>query len=154
MYRRQRRHLHILWWWNLEILFAPLNRSSPFIGEPCAVKLFKWNTLLYIAERTQSAVYIVRCLWAKLDRNILNHWLLTNKFSFLNRICTIDISWVDNRLALHGLYLWRHVLSTAPPFYIIVVKIWNTILPPSPAVALTTNTNGTHKGKGGGQSRY
>jgi hypothetical protein len=23
----------ILWWWNLEILFAPLNRSSPFIGE-------------------------------------------------------------------------------------------------------------------------
>jgi hypothetical protein len=23
----------ILWWWNLKILFAPLNRSSPFIGE-------------------------------------------------------------------------------------------------------------------------
>jgi hypothetical protein len=23
----------ILWWWNLETLFAPLNRSSPFIGE-------------------------------------------------------------------------------------------------------------------------
>jgi hypothetical protein len=23
----------ILWWWNLELLFAPLNRSSPFIGE-------------------------------------------------------------------------------------------------------------------------
>jgi hypothetical protein len=23
----------ILWWWNLETLFSPLNRSSPFIGE-------------------------------------------------------------------------------------------------------------------------
>jgi hypothetical protein len=23
----------ILWWWNLEIVFAPLNRSYPFIGE-------------------------------------------------------------------------------------------------------------------------
>jgi hypothetical protein len=23
----------ILWWWNLETLFAPLNRSSPFIAE-------------------------------------------------------------------------------------------------------------------------
>jgi hypothetical protein len=30
MYRRQRRHLL---WWNLEILFGPLYRSSPFIGE-------------------------------------------------------------------------------------------------------------------------
>jgi hypothetical protein len=45
----------ILWWWNLEILYLP----------PSTVKLFKWNTLLYSKDpkRTQSAVYIVRCLW-------------------------------------------------------------------------------------------
>jgi hypothetical protein len=63
----------ILWWWNLEILFAPLSRSSPFIGElRCqAIQMehaLIWNTLLYgtrsyIAERSQSA--IVRCLWVK-----------------------------------------------------------------------------------------
>jgi hypothetical protein len=53
---------------------------------------------------------------------------------------TIDISW--GRLPLHGFYLWRHVFSTAPPFilwstkmYIMVVKIWNTVLfDPLPAV--------------------
>jgi hypothetical protein len=33
MYRRQRRHLYYGAWWNLETLFAPLNRSSPFIGQ-------------------------------------------------------------------------------------------------------------------------
>jgi hypothetical protein len=36
MYRRQRRHLY--YGGNLEILFGPLHRSSPFIGElPCQV---------------------------------------------------------------------------------------------------------------------
>jgi hypothetical protein len=67
-------------------------------------------------------------------------------------------------LPLHGVYLWRHLLSTAPPFtYIMVVNIWNTFWPP-PAqfflprkAALTTNSNGTqsaHKGRGGGRYRY
>jgi hypothetical protein len=47
----------ILWWWNLEILFAPLNRSSPLIGENCAVKQFKWNTLLYSREDPKRSLY-------------------------------------------------------------------------------------------------
>jgi hypothetical protein len=34
----------ILWWSNLEILFGPLHRSSPFM-ESCAVNQFKWNTV-------------------------------------------------------------------------------------------------------------
>jgi hypothetical protein len=47
----------ILWWWNLKILFAPLNRSSPFIRESCAVELFKWNTLLYSREDPKRSLY-------------------------------------------------------------------------------------------------
>jgi hypothetical protein len=47
----------ILWWWNLEILFAPLNRSSPFIGElRCQAVQMEHGP--YIAVRIQSAVYI------------------------------------------------------------------------------------------------
>jgi hypothetical protein len=52
----------ILWWWNLETLFAPLNRSSPFIGE-LRCQAIQMEHGQYIAERIQSAVYIVRCLW-------------------------------------------------------------------------------------------
>jgi hypothetical protein len=52
----------ILWWTNFEILFGPLHRSSPFIGE------LRWPAIQmehgpYITERTQKAVFIVRCLW-------------------------------------------------------------------------------------------
>jgi hypothetical protein len=51
----------ILWWSNLEILFAPLHRSSPFIGG-LRCQSIQTEHGLYIAERTQKAVYIVRCL--------------------------------------------------------------------------------------------
>jgi hypothetical protein len=54
--------LFILWWSNLEILFTPLHRSSPFIGELCC-QAIQTEHGSYIAERTQKAVYIVRCLW-------------------------------------------------------------------------------------------
>jgi hypothetical protein len=46
---------------NLEILFVPLHRSSPFIGE-LRCKAIQMEHGPYIAERTQNAVYIVRCL--------------------------------------------------------------------------------------------
>jgi hypothetical protein len=51
----------ILWWSNLEILFGPLHRSSPFIGE-LRCQAIQMEHGPYIAERTQNAVYIVRCL--------------------------------------------------------------------------------------------
>jgi hypothetical protein len=52
----------ILWWSNLEILFAPLHLSSPFIGG-LRCQAIQMEHGPYIAERTQKAVYIVRCLW-------------------------------------------------------------------------------------------
>jgi hypothetical protein len=55
MYHRQRR-----WWSNLEILFGPLHRSSPFIGE-LRCQAIQMEHGRYIAERTQNAVNIVRC---------------------------------------------------------------------------------------------
>jgi hypothetical protein len=51
----------ILWWSNLEILFGPLHRSSPFIGE-LRCQAIQMEHGPCIAERTQKAVYIVRCL--------------------------------------------------------------------------------------------
>jgi hypothetical protein len=51
----------ILWWWHLEILFAPLHRSSPFIEG----KQFKRNTvrILYSRKNPKSSpLYIVRWL--------------------------------------------------------------------------------------------
>jgi hypothetical protein len=52
----------ILWWSNLEILFTPLHRSSPFIrGLRCQAIQMEHGP--YITERIQKAVYIVRCLW-------------------------------------------------------------------------------------------
>jgi hypothetical protein len=51
----------ILWWSNLEILFAPLHRSSPFIGG-LRCQAIQTEHGPYIAERTQKAVCIVRCL--------------------------------------------------------------------------------------------
>jgi hypothetical protein len=46
----------ILWWWNLETLLGPLHRSSPF-KESWAVKLFKWNTVLYSRENPKRSLY-------------------------------------------------------------------------------------------------
>jgi hypothetical protein len=51
----------ILWWSNLEILIALLHRSSPFIGG-LRCQAIQAERGPYIAERTQKAVYIVRCL--------------------------------------------------------------------------------------------
>jgi hypothetical protein len=51
----------ILWWSNWEILFGPLHRSSPFIGE-LRCQGIQMEHGPFIAERTQNAVYIVRCL--------------------------------------------------------------------------------------------
>jgi hypothetical protein len=72
---------YILWWSNLEILFCPLHRSSPFIGElRCQAIQMEQS---YIAERTQNAVYIVRCLWishsieeALMGPNMASHWCI------------------------------------------------------------------------------
>jgi hypothetical protein len=59
----------ILWWSNLEILFAPLHRSSPFIGGlPCqAIQTEHGPYTVYQKEpKEQSTVlYIVRCLWCR-----------------------------------------------------------------------------------------
>jgi hypothetical protein len=60
--RRRRRHLYY-GGQNLEILFGPLHRSSPFIGE-LRCQAIQTEYCLYIAERTQKAVYIVSCLWS------------------------------------------------------------------------------------------
>jgi hypothetical protein len=51
----------ILWWSNLEILVAPLHRSSPFIGE-LRCQAIQMEHGPYITEKTQKAVYNVRCL--------------------------------------------------------------------------------------------
>jgi hypothetical protein len=53
----------ILWKWNLETLFAPLHRSSPFIGG-LHCQAIQTEHGPYIAERTQKAVYNVRCFWS------------------------------------------------------------------------------------------
>jgi hypothetical protein len=62
MYRRQRRHLYYGGQIYIEILFGPLHRSSPFIGE-LRCQALQTEHGPYIAERTQKAVYILRCLW-------------------------------------------------------------------------------------------
>jgi hypothetical protein len=80
MYRRPRRHL---WWSNLEILLGPLHRSSPFIGE-LRCQAIQTEHGPYMAERTQKAVYIVRCLCGCVHsssrKRILSY--VTNSFLF------------------------------------------------------------------------
>jgi hypothetical protein len=49
---------------DLEILFVLLHRSSPFIGG-LRCQAIQTEHGPYIAERTQKAVYIVRCLWLR-----------------------------------------------------------------------------------------
>jgi hypothetical protein len=60
----------ILWWSNLEILFAPLHRSSFFIGG-LRCQAIQTEHGPHIAERTQKAVYIVRCLCGRPIRMVL-----------------------------------------------------------------------------------
>jgi hypothetical protein len=52
----------IFGWSNLEILLPLLHRSSPFIGG-LRCQAIQREHGRYIAERTQKAVNIVRCLW-------------------------------------------------------------------------------------------
>jgi hypothetical protein len=52
----------IFWWTNLEILVGPLHRNSPFIGE-LRCQALQMEHGPHITEKTQKAVYIVRCLW-------------------------------------------------------------------------------------------
>jgi hypothetical protein len=61
MHCRQRRHLY----YGSQIynyLFVPLHRSLPFIGG-LRCQAIQTEHGPYIAERSQKAVYIVRCLW-------------------------------------------------------------------------------------------
>jgi hypothetical protein len=61
MYHRQQSHLY----YGVQILlslFGPLHRRSPFIGE-LRCQAIQTERVPYIAERTQKAVYNVRCLW-------------------------------------------------------------------------------------------
>jgi hypothetical protein len=71
----------ILWWSNLEILFGPLHRSSPFIEE----------LRCHIAERTQKAGYIVRCVWLKCAAVPVLHIVLAPfPFAYLQKHFTIE----------------------------------------------------------------
>jgi hypothetical protein len=72
----------ILWWWNLETLFAPLLPQLS-LHRRAALSSYSNGTRSYLAERTQSAVYIVRYLW------VIPHWAM---WTCLNkawrRLCT------------------------------------------------------------------
>jgi hypothetical protein len=78
----------ILWWSNLEILFGPIHRSSPFIGElRCQASQMEHGP--YIAERSQKAVYIVRYLWY--EPNDRSRSRISFPFRSLSRIKIICI---------------------------------------------------------------
>jgi hypothetical protein len=63
----------IIWWSNLEILFAPLHCSAPFIGTlRCQSTQTEHGP--YIAEWIQKAVYIVICLWISTRTMEATHW--------------------------------------------------------------------------------
>jgi hypothetical protein len=52
----------VLLWSNLEILFAPLHRSSPIIGG-LRCQAIQTEHGPNLEERIQKAAYIVICLW-------------------------------------------------------------------------------------------
>jgi hypothetical protein len=79
----------ILWWSNLEILFGPLHRSSPSIGE-LRCQAIQTELGPYIAERTQKAVYIVRCLLV--GRRQVSHYFF---FFFAKVFATCDFHFGD-----------------------------------------------------------
>jgi hypothetical protein len=52
----------ILWWWNLDICTTCPPQPQLSLHRRAALSSYSNRTRSYIAERTQSAVYIVRCL--------------------------------------------------------------------------------------------
>jgi hypothetical protein len=89
----------ILWWSNIEILFAPLHRSSPFIGG-LRCQALQTEHGPYIAERTQEAVYIVRYLWATaprllyLKRVVTSFLLFSCLFRYFCFNCVSNELWI------------------------------------------------------------
>jgi hypothetical protein len=71
----------ILWWLNLEILFAPPQPQLSLFRR-AALSSNSNGTRSYIAERTQSAVYIGRCLWLVLVINVVIKKTLSCYFFF------------------------------------------------------------------------
>jgi hypothetical protein len=92
----------ILWWSNLEILLGPLHRSSPFTGE-LRCQAIQMEHSPYIAERTQNAVYIVRCLWLELGSDMEREgegvvgcywtWLSWRILQWASRIVEVKRKW-------------------------------------------------------------
>jgi hypothetical protein len=80
----------ILWWWNLEILFAPLNRSSPFIGElRCQAVQMEHALILYSREDPKGSLYCemsVVKFYLELSRDSTGWmeplWFWTNRGNF------------------------------------------------------------------------
>jgi hypothetical protein len=99
----------ILWWSNLELLFAPLHRSSPFIGR-LRCQAIQTEHGPYIAERTQKAAYIVRCLcfhcssqYVKLfcSWQISCVWLISD-INYLSFQGIVARDWVDLMMVVLG----------------------------------------------------
>jgi hypothetical protein len=61
----------ILWWWNLEIIFALFNRNSPFIGAALSSNSNGTRSVYSRKNPKSSLQYIVRCLWSPNTRNLL-----------------------------------------------------------------------------------
>jgi hypothetical protein len=72
-----------------------------------------------------------------------------NHISLLNSVGDPNHRYLVSRLSLQVFYLWRHLLSTAPPFILWWTNFRNTICPPPPQLslhrraALSSNSNGT-----------
>jgi hypothetical protein len=131
----------ILWWSNLEILFGLLHRSSPFIGElRCQAILMEHGP--YIAERTQNAVYIVRCLWSvciqrkeKSFRKTVRRWKVLQHSCKKRKRCTTDLRrwrkrcttdlWTGRKRCTTDLNRWRKIWTTG---LYRRRKRWTTIL--------------------------
>jgi hypothetical protein len=142
-------------WSNLEILFGPLHRSSPFIGE-LHCQAIQTEQCLYIVERTQKAVYIVRCLWLVPAENTMPGRFLKIRIHFLHYWQTYACKSMDNRKKWRGstdLYKRGHgvMLNPNPHCFIVITKAaacgWKDPLLPHP---LHSPVRG--KGKGGDSS--
>jgi hypothetical protein len=103
----------ISWWPNLEILFGPLHRSSPFIGE-LRCQSIQIEHGPYIAERTQNAVYIERCLCVGYENVITLYLSCINDDHLLvgrQECCLVDINGkCDNWPTILGISLGRQSL--------------------------------------------
>jgi hypothetical protein len=90
----------ILWWSNLEILFGPLHRRSPFIGES-TVKQFKWNTVLYSRENPKRSLHILWdvcvCDWCFKNKDVRQSRRCQTWFPLEKSECTvIDVFLKEN----------------------------------------------------------